>query len=238
MNVVNEFCYEDCPVFSCGMPYICSMKLAAQAISVVFHPLFMVTYMAILLSFINPYLFGVKHPSENVLFIIQVFVSTFFLPAMTTFLMMAMGFVESLEMEDHKERIGPLIATCVFYMWLWFNFYNYEKTPTAFNVFLLGATIALVLAFVINVFSKISLHALGVGGLLGMVVITMLHFSYGSFLVYGYSIQMAHLLMAVIFISGLVGTARLYLEAHEPMDLYGGFFIGLGTQFLALAFLT
>jgi hypothetical protein len=213
------------------------MRTIAHAISFVFHPLFMMTYMAILLSLINPYLFGVNDISGNVIFILQIFFSTFFLPALAVVMMKMLGFVETLEMEDKAERIGPLIATLIFFLWMSYNFYHSSLIPLAFTIFMVGSTIALCLAFAINVVSKISLHAIGMGGLLGMIIITMLYFSYGYFQVGGLSVSMNALLMVVIVICGLVGTSRLLLEAHQPMDLYGGFFIGFGTQFLALSLL-
>lgn len=214
------------------------MKGVAQAVSIIFHPLLLMTYIAILITFINPYLFGVNKPQDNAVFVLQIFAFTFFLPFIAVVMMKSLGFIKTLEMEDKKERIGPLIATLVVYMWMSFQFYKVPVVPTAFTIFMVGATLGLSVAFVINVFSKISLHALGVGGLLGMVVITMLHYSYGNFAVLGVEISMAYVLIAVIIICGLVGTSRLLLEAHEPMDLYGGFFIGFGTQFAALTLLS
>jgi len=44
-------------------------------------------------------------------------------------------------------------------------------------------------------------------------------------------------MFAIIF-SGLVCTSRLFLGAHDINDLYGGFFVGLGTQFIALLIIT
>ena len=117
-------------------------------------------------------------------------------------------------------------------------FYRNSEIPNACTIFMVGSSIGLSVAFFINLFSKISLHALGMGGLLGMVVITMIYFSYGHFSVGEMALSMNTLLMVVIILCGLVGTSRLLLEAHEPMDLYGGFFIGFGTQFLALSLLS
>jgi hypothetical protein len=214
------------------------MRTIAHAVSFVFHPLFMMTYIAILLSFINPYLFGVHHAKDNVVFILQIFISTFFLPAFATFMMKSLGFIETLEMEDRKERIGPLIATSTFYLWMSYNFYKSSIIPNAYTIFIVGATMGLCIAFFINVFSKISLHAIGMGGFLGMIVIIMMYFSYGDFNIGSVSMSMNFLLMIVIVICGMVGTSRLILDAHEPIDLYGGFFIGFGTQFLALTFLS
>jgi membrane-associated phospholipid phosphatase len=37
-------------------------------------------------------------------------------------------------------------------------------------------------------------------------------------------------------LAGLVGSSRLYLKAHQPMQVYGGFIIGIIAQFIALRF--
>lgn len=214
------------------------MRIIAHAISYVFHPLFVMTYIIILMSFINPYLFGIRHAGENVVFILQLTVYTLVLPAFSTLMMKFLGFVDSLEMEDPKERIGPLIITMVCYLWISYNLYKTPQIPNAIIIFMVGSTMGLCIAFFINLFSKISLHALGMGGFLGMIVITMMYFSYGDFSIGSFNMSMNFLLMLVIIICGLVGTSRLLLEAHEPLDLYGGFFIGFGTQFLALALLS
>lgn len=214
------------------------MRIIAHAISYIFHPLFVMTYIIVLMSFINPYLFGVRHAGENMIFIMQLTVYTLILPAFATLMMKFLGFVDSLEMEDRKQRIGPLIVTMICYLWITYNLYKTPQIPNAITIFMLGSTMGLCVAFFINLFSKISLHALGMGGLLGMVVITMMYYSYGSFSIGSISMSMNFLLMLVIVICGLVGTSRLLLEAHEPLDLYGGFFIGFGTQFLALTILS
>lgn len=217
------------------------MRTIAHAISFVFHPLLVMTYVAILIAFINPYLFGVHHASDEqivVKYILPVFAYTFIIPICLTAMMLFLGFIESIQMEDRKERIGPLIGVMTFYFLMSYTFYKNPEIPNACTIFMVGSSIGLAVAFFINNFSKISLHALGMGGLLGMVIITMMYFSYGSFTIGSISMSMNFLLMLVIIISGLVGTSRLLLEAHEPMDLYGGFFIGFGTQFLALTILS
>ena len=122
------------------------------------------------------------------------------------------------------------------------NFVNNHQIPTAYTSFVLGATIALFFAFFINIFSKISAHAVGMGGMLGMVVITMLLFSYDTFTVTIFFTQTLQLNMMTVFmlmiiLSGLVGTARLILRAHDPRDVYGGFLVGFTAQFIALRFL-
>ena len=200
--------------------------------------------MLILLLLINPYLFGVSNIGEqpSKLLILQVFLSTFFIPGFAVAMLRFTGLIKSMEMRDKHERIGPYIITGVFYLWMFKNFESNTQIPTAFASFMLGATISLFLAFLINIFSKISIHAVGMGGLLAMVIITMLLFSYDTFTINStilgiVEINMVTVLLLTILIAGAVGTARLLLSAHEPMDLYGGYLVGFAAQFLALRFL-
>ena len=219
------------------------LRMLARIISILFHPLLIVTYMLVLLLLINPYLFGVSRVGDqaNKLLILQVFLSTFFIPAFAVAMLRFMGMIESMEMKTRQERIGPYIITGIFYLWMFRNFLDNSQIPTAFTSFMLGATIGLFLAFFINIFTKISAHAVGMGGLLGMVVITLLLFSYDTFsmnLPFGvFEVSMSAVLAIAVLLAGLVGTARLLLQAHEPMDLYGGYLVGFSAQFIALRIL-
>ena len=219
------------------------LRLLAQIISFIFHPLLIVTYMLALLLLVNPYLFGVSSIGDKAskLLLLQIFLSTFFIPGVAVVMLRFTGMIQSFQMETKQERIGPYIITGLFYLWMFRNFLDNPSIPTAFTSFLLGATIGLFFAFFINIFSKISAHAVGVGGLLGMVVITMLLFSYDTFTIMmargTLEVSMSTVLLMAILIAGLVGTARLALQAHDPMDLYGGYLVGFASQFLALRFL-
>jgi hypothetical protein len=216
------------------------LRIPAQFISIVFHPLLIPTYMLALLMIVNPYLFGVHDISEqnSMLLIIHTVMNTFIIPAFAIVIMKLLGLIKTLEMKDKAERTGPYIISGIFYLWLFRNFLDNTQVPLAYTSFLLGATIALFLAFLLNIFTKISAHAVGMGGLLAMVIITMLQFSYDSFtlnLWFGtIQMNMTTLLMVVVLIAGLVGTARLILKAHIPSDLYGGYLIGFASQIFAL----
>lgn len=220
------------------------LKPLAQVVSILFHPLLIVTYMLVLLLLINPYLFGVYSIGDKFskLLILQVFLSTFFIPGFAVAMLRFTGLINSLEMKTKQERIGPYVITGMFYIWMFRNFLGNAQVPAAFSAFLLGAAIGLFIAFFINIFSKISAHAVGMGGLLAMVVITLLLFSHDTFLVNlgsggTYEVSMYWVLMLTVLLAGLVGTCRLILQAHEPTDLYGGYLVGFVSQFIALRFM-
>lgn len=172
--------------------------------------------------FASPYLFTAF---SNKLVVVLVAYHTFFMPFVAILIMRKLDLIESLNMDTPKERIIPLIGTIVFYVW---GFLAIKKSsyPMLFTWFMLGTVISILLAFVINVFTKISLHMLGVSGLLIYVTMLVLYANP----------TINWLLPLAIIVLGLVATSRLYLEAHTPRQISLGIFIGVISQILALAY--
>ena len=220
------------------------MRLSAKIISVIFHPLLVLTYMLMLLLIVNPYLFGVNSISDkgSVKLILTVLFSTFLIPAFAIFMMWRLKLISSLHMSDKQDRIGPFIATGVFYLWVFRSVMEDSNIPTAFIIAVLGTTMGLFICFLINLFFKISLHATGMGGLIGMVLIIMWLYSYGSFTLHlpfvgASEISINFVLILCILLAGIVGSSRLFLKAHTPRELYAGFALGLACQYMALKLL-
>ena len=218
------------------------LRVFAHIVSVIFHPLLILTYMLVILLAVNPYLFGVNNVGDHTRLILIVFFSTFFIPAFAVLLMKPLGLISSIQLKDKQERVIPFIATGVFYLWMFFTIQHNPEIPLAFKSFVLGATIALFLCFFINLFSKISAHAAGMGGLVGMIILTIAFFSYESISITvgentTYEFSTSILLFIALLLAGVVGTARLILDAHHIRDLSGGFLVGLVAQLIALNFL-
>jgi len=217
------------------------LKSIAYIFSVIFHPLLMVTYMLLILLSVNPHSFGPERAAGGIRIILMTFFSTFFIPLISVLMMKALKLIPSIELKNAEDRIGPFIVTGVFYISTFYLVYRNPNMPVAFKACFLGAVIGLFLAFFINLFSKISLHAVGVGGFLGMVLITvqqseLFPFVWNSSILGMVEVGIFGLLTTAILVSGIVGTSRLILDAHEPKDLYGGYLVGLATQFIALSF--
>ena len=217
------------------------LKIFAQIISVICHPLLMLTYMLGLLLMVNAYMFGINSASEGKLLLIRVFATTFILPAFAIFLMYRLKLISSVNMTDKQERIGPFIATGIFYLWAFRSILNDSNMPSAFLIAVLGTTIGLFACFLINLFFKISLHATGAGGFVGMVLITMWLYSYGAFSMWlpfvgVCTVSINAVLLVSIVLAGAVGTARMILGAHTSKELYAGFLLGLVSQYIALQF--
>jgi hypothetical protein len=206
----------------------------AQFFSAIGHPMLILLYILLLMLATNPFLFGVRSMDETraVVLLISVFASTVLIPGVGVALMKPLGLVNSLELADKQERIGPYIVTGVFYLWLFKNLISLGQTPILYAKFVLGATIGLFLAFFINIFTKISAHTVGMGGLLAMILLLMGNWpdpmagipAFGGTVM----LSMYYVLIFAVLLAGLVGSARLALRAHDPAQVYLGYVTGFG----------
>lgn len=218
------------------------MKYIAQFISFTFHPLIIISYILFILLLINPYLFSIQDERAIGILVIYVVMLTIVLPGITVLLMKAMGFVQSIHLKERTERIIPLIITGGFYLWLFINVYQNTTIPIAFSIFVLGTTIGLFLAFFFSLFTKVSLHTTGVGGLFVGILLIKYYFSYDTFSVYlgsmgTYLINTDLMVFIALFFAGIVGTARLVLRAHSLTEVSLGYIIGISSQLIAFSFL-
>lgn len=200
------------------------MRKIAQFISVLFHPLLLPTYTFFYVMYINPYIVGGWASPQMKITIIQVFINSFMFPVLVMVLLKGLGFIDNLQLKTREERFVPFIATMIFYVWTYFVFRR-SDLPEIFSDIILGATIAIVLAFLTTIlYHKISLHGIGMGLMFAFIINTVAMSS----------LNLLPFVFLIILLSGLVGTARLILQAHQPRELYVGFALGLLCMNLAL----
>jgi hypothetical protein len=213
-----------------------SLRLIAQFISVLFHPLFILGYAYLLLAFFNPFLFGEANTARifvvgskfgKGLWFMNILLFSCIIPLFGVFLMRMLGMVQSIALHTQDERKIPYVMTGIFYLAMVAQNSSNTSLPLEIKIFALGATIALFMAFFINLFSKISIHSVGMGGFLAMIIIIVGKGYYGG----------EYLLIFGILSCGLVGTARLIVGAHQSSDIFGGYIVGFFAQFIALRYL-
>lgn len=196
------------------------IRILSKIISYVFHPLLMTTWFVLLLLYTNPFSFA---GLSSGIVIAVVFINTFMFPAVAILLMRKLDFIEDLEMPDHKERIIPLVATIIFYVWAYLATRKINF-PYMMGVFMIGTLVSLFASFVINVFYKISLHTVGVSGMLTAMML----------LVFISPSDMSYYFLGMIVLTGAIATARLYLKAHTMKEVYAGFLVGMFGQVFGL----
>jgi len=199
------------------------MKLFANIISFVFHPLLMIT-LGVILVLSSTYLAFL--PMNVKLFIIfGSLLSTVIIPTVFVLLMRKSGAISDIDITNRKERIVPyfiFLFLTIVYLFLIYKL----LLPFWFIGMIMGAIFALIISLCINFYWKISVHGVGIGGLLGCVM-GVSHL----LLVNPYQ-----LFMIVIIIAGFVAMSRIYLDRHTPMQAYAGICLGFSCTFLSSMF--
>lgn len=205
-----------------------ALKIPAQIFSYLFHPLFIPVIVTWFLEFIVAgYFTGIPYGAK-VFILIRVAYNTIFFPAFTIILLKALGFIDSIFLRTQRERIIPYIATNIYYFWMYLVFRNQPDVPLILTAFIFGIFVCSSLALLANVYFKISMHAMGVGAFLGVMLIIFF-----SGTVYAVFLPA----MLVILLTGFVCTSRLIVSNHSPFDIYAGILLGIVSQFIASAFI-
>jgi hypothetical protein len=196
----------------------------AKVISVIFHPLLLPTYAMLILININTKHMMVLPQNFRYMTVLFVFLTSFVMPTLIFLILLKLGKITSLEMNMRNERTLPLFITALFF---YGTYYLLKQGPhfALFNVFMLGATLLVIISMLINLFNKISIHMVAVGGIFGTFAGFALLFRH----------DLTSLLYMIVFAAGLIGFARLKLKAHTSRQVYSGFI--LGTVFMLSLFL-
>ena len=187
----------------------------AKGISYIFHPIFLPVYCLMLLFNLDLiFTFELTLKAKLILFFF-ITVSTIILPLCIIYLMKRQKFIASYQMETRDERRYPYLIVAIFYFFS-YNIFRQLQLPDMYALYFMGAAFLLLLVVLINIWWKISIHMIGIGGVFGTVT--------------GISISLeANLLFLMMFISilaGIIAFARLRLNAHKPAEVYGGFLLG------------
>lgn len=211
----------------------------AQLFSIIFHPLLIIIYVLMVFVTVNPYLFPYRNGREFGTIFLIVFFTSVIIPGVAILLLYGTGLIKSIQLKEKSERIGPLIITAIAYLWLFLNIRTHNAIPGLFSSFVLGAIIAIFIAFFINNFSKISLHAVGLGGMFLAIMNLLLSFGRPATVIEtfsgsSFSIHNVLFISLMLILIGAVLSSRLYLKAHNIQDIFGGFLVGMLSQIIAL----
>ena len=186
----------------------------SRLISIILHPIFIPIISFYLSIKLVPNLDFTIANYQNYILLILV-ICTVMLPVLCMLFLIKFDIISSLEMKEKHERPIPLLLTggCLI-----LSLKLTEKLLAFTSVLkkeLVGAIIIILLASIISKFWKISLHMLGVGGLIGVLV--SLQYLYGG---------LSSMIIYFMLIAGITAMARIYLKAHNHSQIYVGFIVG------------
>ncbi|MGK7391437.1 MAG: phosphatase PAP2 family protein [Candidatus Cyclobacteriaceae bacterium M2_1C_046] len=162
------------------------------------------------------------------LFLLIIFILTFIIPLISITMLKLTKAIQSFNMPTREERILPFAMITIYYGVS--GYLVVDKLPVNDIVSLILYTITglILLLTLITFFWKISAHSMAVGGVLGLLCAINL------------ALPESELLIPIIFIaflSGLIMSARLYLNSHNPPQVYWGAFLGFFLSFSSILIL-
>lgn len=154
--------------------------------------------------------------------ILGTIIFTIAIPITIIYILKRKGHIDTIYIDNPKQRTIPYIYTLICYgFWAYFLRFTLHL-PTFIFIVAIGAIFALLAVTIINRWWKISAHLTGIGGLLGGIFSYAINYSNISML----------LVILVLISSLLLMYARLYLNAHSPLQVVCGFILGIISTFI------
>lgn len=202
-------------------------KILAKIFSILFHPLLMTT-LGLLIIFNSGTSLAVVQPEVKRISLIVVFLFTCIFPLGMIIMLYLSKMIQDLELSANHERVLPLSLTIILLLFTFFVMRGIPQLGRGHTAYLLSPAVSMFLILIVNRYMKPSVHMLGLGGVLGMMLIIMVFFG----------AQLQLLFVLVILAAGLTGSARMILKLHTPREILVGFFTGfLCTAVIMIIFL-
>lgn len=192
------------------------MKVLAQSISYLFHPLLVPLY-GLFFIFNSDSVFSLIIPFSVQMYCYSItFVALLLMPILGMFIFKKLGFISNYHLSVKQERVYPALVA-IFSAFL--GFYLIGKMPYTNIVQQLYLVLIIVLSgfSIITLRWKMSMHMTAAGAVCGFI--TIIGFRYWG--------EVRESLMIVLILSGILATCRLYLKKHSPAQIYAGFLFGL-----------
>ena len=180
--------------------------------------------LASIILFLDPIYSALLTTQLKLATLVILFVNTAILPLGLLVFLVKRGVIAHYNVPDAKERRFPLFVSILLYL-VTIYFLRKPFIPAVLESMLLSVLVGLIVAMLINNFWKISLHLMGVGGVLGgIIALSVLNMYF-----------LPGLCSLFILLAGLIAAARLKLGIHTPEQLIGGFSMGFVFSYTFIA---
>ena len=197
------------------------MKTFLKSFSYIFHPLFMPMLGVVLYFWITP-----KFVPEPFLYakILALVILTIVVPLLFYFLLRNLKMASSVFLSDVDERRIPLLCNIVLTLTILKIIINGYEFPELYYFFI-GILLSSAVSFVMVLLRfKLSLHMVGICGVLMFIIGLSLH----------YSSNLLLFIALLIFAAGASASSRLQARAHTNIELIVGVLVGLIPQLAIL----
>ena len=190
------------------------MNLSARVISYIFHPLLMPTLGLLILLNSGTYI-SLLDPAAKRAILFVMALGTLLFPLIMLPVFHYRNLVTDVRNTSREERLIPMLIILILYI---ITFVYFIRLPLSkiIHSYVLSITLSLLFLLLISLRVNLSSHMTALGGLTGLVIALIL--LYGTPLV--------GILLITLLVSGLTGTARLWLREHRSVEIYSGYLLG------------
>lgn len=169
---------------------------------------------------------SVADPAESKHTMYLILILTAAIPLAIFWSLKALKIVSSVHLSTPKERLTPLACYCILIIILLRTTFLIQDHLSLY-IFFVGVLLSSMVAFFLAIFKfKISLHLMAIGGTLGFMLMLAI--------VMGVSVF--YLILVLVVVAGITASSRLYLKAHDGIELTFGFLTGIVAQVLAMSY--
>ena len=187
-----------------------------QFISNVFHPLFSLTFGALIICYYTP--FSILSFAPKAFFVGVVFFFTALLPAIIISILHLAHIIGHWALRDVRDRTIPFLTNIICYFTCFMVLRRFRFLPDWVLMPYFGSVILTVVAWVVSFWWKISAHASGNAACATLIML----------LYYYVPDQMPlWLLFGSIILTGLICSIRLYLGRHTLAQVGAGALLGI-----------
>ena len=195
------------------------MRFFLKAASYIFHPLLMPLLGTVLYFNVTPRYLEPELMRSN-LFAIGII--TVLIPLVVFFLLKNLGVVETIYLKEVRERKFPLMIQCILLLLIIKMIFDPYEDPELYYFFV-GMLFSAFSALVMVLFKlKVSLHQMGVTGILMFLVGLSAHFK----------INLLVTISFFLFVNGWVASSRLNSDSHTYPELGIGLLLGAIPQLI------
>lgn len=201
------------------------ITITAKIISAVFHPLLIPLY-GIIVIFSAPTLFGYLPFAVKRIIITIICVNNVIVPLSLLPYYKYRGLISSWVIEERRERIIPLLASSFFWSVTVYIILKFH-VPVFIKSYVIAVAFLSITVTIINFWWKISLHALGAGAIILLIIVISVKMQ----------TPLTGLLVSSIISGGIIMSSRLWLNTHSTSEVWAGFMLGaMGTSFVLFFF--
>jgi membrane-associated phospholipid phosphatase len=196
----------------------------AKIISVIFHPVLLPT-LGFILLFASGFYSSMLTTDAIRFILLVIFFSTATLP-MLSIAVLALNSKFDFSMPNSRDCIIPLLFTSVFY-YIGFMLLGRIHFLPVFKLFMIASVLLIIALLIISFKWKISIHMAAIGA----ITATFFALSFRG------GVNPVSAIVIVVFVSGLVGSARLVLNKNNLLQVAAGYILGFVILYPVIYFL-